>query len=70
MAAARVPTNVPIGSSSWIQNENEQHSQFLSQEAEDFGFAVRNEFEWRNEHMADIFTKNQMYVDVVFLKLT
>lgn len=61
MTTTRPPANVPIGSSLWIQNENDQLSQFLSQEAEDFGFAARNEVEWLNEHMADIFTKNLVY---------
>lgn len=61
MTTTRPLANVPIGSSLWIQNENDQLSQFLSQEAEDFGFAARNEVEWLNEHMADIFTKNQVY---------
>ena len=60
MASGRNPTNVPIGSSSWIQNENDQLSQFFSQEAEDFSFAARNELEWLNEHMADIFTNHQV----------
>lgn len=32
------------------------------QESEDFGFSARNELEWLNEHMADIFAKDQMYV--------
>ena len=61
MTATRPLANVPIGSPLWIQNENNQLSQFLSQEAEDFGFAARNEVEWLNEHMADIFTKTQVY---------
>lgn len=61
MAAARPLATVPIGSALWIQHENDQLSQFLSQEAEDFGFAARNEAEWLNEHMAEVFAKNQVY---------
>jgi len=32
------------------------------QETEEFSFAARNEFDWLNEHMGDIFNENQMYV--------
>jgi hypothetical protein len=43
-----------IGSTQWVLEER-QHSQGLvAQELEDFGFAVRNELEWLNEHMAEI----------------
>lgn len=45
----------------WIQDENRQISQFVAQEAEDFMFSARNEVEWLNEHMADIFSKSQVY---------
>ena len=61
MAGARVKTQ-PVGSSGWIQSEREQSSQFVLQEAEEFSFSVRNELEWLNEHMAEIFSKNQVYV--------
>ena len=67
MATLGASANMPIGSSQWIQNENDQLSQFLSQEIEDFGYAARNEVEWLNEHMADIFTKNQVYESLRFL---
>ena len=43
-------------------DENEQMSLFGVQEAEDFAFSARNEVEWLNEHMAEIFSKNQLYV--------
>lgn len=45
----------------WIQDENRQISQFVAQETEDFMFSARNEIEWLNEHMADIFSKSQVY---------
>lgn len=50
----------PVGSTDWIYDENTQVSQFRGQELEDFTFAARNEVEWLNEHMLDIFTKNQV----------
>ena len=57
----RTKAPLPVGSSKWIQDENRQISQFHGQEIEDFTFSARNEVEWLNEHMADIFSKNQVY---------
>ena len=59
MAATRTP-QAPIGSTQWVQNEREQIFQFEGQENEDFAFAARNEFEWLNEHMADIFSHDNV----------
>lgn len=59
MAGTRAKTQ-PIGSSEWIQNEREQTSQFVDQDVEEFGFSVRNELEWLNEHMADVFARNNV----------
>ena len=64
MAATRLTSNPAVGSSQWIANERDQVSQFIEQEAEDFIFAARNEVEWLNEHMADIFSNNGVYVIV------
>lgn len=61
MAGAKAKTQPP-GSAGWIQSEREQAGQFVEQEAEEFSFSVRNELEWLNEHMAEIFSKNQVYV--------
>lgn len=61
MAAAR-KTLMPVGSAQWIQSEREQASQFVDQEVEEFGFSARNEMEWLNEHMAEIFSANPMCV--------
>lgn len=49
-----------VGSAQWIQNERDHAGQLIDQEVEEFSFSVRNELEWLNEHMADIFSKNQM----------
>ncbi|KAJ4360595.1 uncharacterized protein N0V89_001161 [Didymosphaeria variabile] len=57
MAAAR--SKVPaIGSAHWVLDERKQADDLVSQEVEDFGFSVRNELEWLNEHMAEIFAQN------------
>lgn len=50
-----------IGSMPWLDQENQQAAQFAAQEAEDFAFSVRNELDFLNEHMAEIFSKNQVY---------
>ena len=61
MAAVRVRGQPLVGSIQWIQDENLQLSAFCAQEAEDFTFSARNEVEWLNEHMAEIFSKDQVY---------
>lgn len=61
MAASR--SKVPaIGSAHWVLDERKQADDLVSQEIEDFGFSVRNELEWLNEHMAEIFAQNGQYV--------
>ena len=63
MTAAR--SKVPaIGSAQWILEERHQSNDLVAQELEDFGFSVRNELEWLNEHMTDIFAKDGQYVYV------
>ncbi|PSN73691.1 hypothetical protein BS50DRAFT_193260 [Corynespora cassiicola Philippines] len=57
MAAARSKAPA-IGSAAWLVEERHQSNDLVAQEVEDFGFSVRNELEWLNEHMADIFAQN------------
>lgn len=66
MAAPRAKAQ-PVGSAPWLLNERSQASQFIEQETEEFAMWVRNDMEWLNEHMADVFSKNQLYVLVAFL---
>ena len=61
MAAARSKAPA-IGSAAWLVEERHQSNDLVAQEVEDFGFSVRNELEWLNEHMADIFAQNGQYV--------
>ena len=58
MATARSKTQTPIGSSQWIQQERDQTAQFLDQEIEEFTYSARNELDWLNEHMAEIFSRD------------
>ena len=60
MATIRGKVPIAVGSSEWIQQERDQIVQFEEQELEDFVFSVRNETEWLNEHMADIFNNTQL----------
>ena len=62
MAASKAAGKAPVGSAQWIQDENSHVQQLVMQEQEEFAFLVRNDGEWLNEHMAEIFSKSQMYV--------
>ncbi|KAI9811060.1 MAG: hypothetical protein M1827_005642 [Pycnora praestabilis] len=66
MAAIRSKVQPPVGSLEWISQEQHQTRQFIDQENEDFAFSARNEVDWLNEHMAEIFTKNQFNVTEIF----
>jgi hypothetical protein len=59
MAGARVKGPV-VGSSEWIQDERALVGEKIGEVTEDFEFSVRNELEWLNEHMKEIFSKNQV----------
>jgi hypothetical protein len=37
----------------------------VESEAEEFAFSARNELDWLNEHMAEIFDENQLYVEAL-----
>jgi len=50
----------PVGSAQWILSERHQANQFVEQEVEEYAFSVRNEMEWLNEHMAEIFSHNKL----------
>ena len=60
MASIRSKPQLKVGSAQWILAEKEQIMQFADQEAEEFTFSARNEMEWLNEHMAEVFDENQM----------
>lgn len=51
-----------VGSSAWIVEERAFALEVSQNETEEFSFAARNEMEWLNEHMAEIFSENQMCV--------
>ncbi|KAJ9667607.1 hypothetical protein H2201_002142 [Coniosporium apollinis] len=64
MASLRSKTQV--GAAPWLLNERQQANELIEQEVEEFTYSVRNEMEWLNEHMAEIFTRNQLNVADIF----
>ncbi|OKL61500.1 hypothetical protein UA08_03332 [Talaromyces atroroseus] len=63
MAAAGKKT---IGSAAWIAAEKENVTRLLEQEMEEVEFPVRHEMDWLNEHMAEIFLRNQFNMTEIF----
>jgi hypothetical protein len=49
-----------IGSAPWINEERSSALQIAQSEVEEFTFSARNDMEWLNEHMTEIFSENQM----------
>ncbi|KAG0649306.1 Inner centromere -related pic1 [Hyphodiscus hymeniophilus] len=62
----RANPRLQVGSSTWISEERASALQIAEAEAEEFTFSARNEMEWLNEHMAEIFNKNQVNVAEIF----
>jgi len=53
--------NTAVGSLAWIANERYTIERLEEQDVEDIAYAVRNDMDWLNEHMANIFEKNILY---------
>ena len=58
MAARKI---APLGSLTWIADERTTAQQLEEQDVEIIAYAVRNDMEWLNEHMANIFERNVLY---------
>ena len=58
MATMRANPRLQIGSAAWISEERSSAMQVADAEAEEFAFSARNEVEWLNEHMAEIFNQD------------
>ncbi|CAK7269301.1 hypothetical protein SEPCBS119000_003500 [Sporothrix epigloea] len=56
----------PIGAAPWTVEERTTALQIAQSEIEEFMFSAKNELDWLNEHMADIFSENQMNVADIF----
>jgi hypothetical protein len=59
MAMRRGPP-LAVGSAAWIAEERSAATSMADAEIEEFSFAARNEMDWLNEHMVEIFSENQM----------
>lgn len=66
MASARAKGQPAVGSARWVYDERDVAKQFIDQEVEEFAFSARNEMEWLNEHMAEIFSQNQFNIAEAF----
>ncbi|OJD26210.1 hypothetical protein ACJ73_02409, partial [Blastomyces percursus] len=55
-----------VGSSTWIAAEKENIQQLINQEMDEIEYPAQNEMDWLNEHMAEIFSKNQFNVAEIF----
>lgn len=49
-----------VGSAQWICAEKENVLDLLQQEQEELMYPAQHEIEWLNEHMAEIFSRNQL----------
>jgi hypothetical protein len=61
MASGRTTSRLQVGSAAWVGEESAAANQLVDAELEEFTFAARNELDWLNEHMAEIFNENQLY---------
>ncbi|OBT91698.2 hypothetical protein VE01_10263 [Pseudogymnoascus verrucosus] len=66
MATGRLTTRLQVGSAAWVAEERSSAVQIADAEVEEFTFSARNELDWLNEHMAEIFNENQMNVTEMF----
>ncbi|KAK4099314.1 hypothetical protein N658DRAFT_453368 [Parathielavia hyrcaniae] len=64
--AMRGGPRLQVGSAAWIAEERESALGIARSEIEEFSFSARNEIDWLNEHMAEIFSGNQMNVAELF----
>lgn len=60
--AMRPSSRPPVGAAAWCADERSSAVEIAQSEVEEFAYSARNEVEWLNEHMADIFSENHMYV--------
>lgn len=66
MSLGRSTARLQVGSAAWIADERAAARQLAEAEVEEFTFSARNELDWLNEHMAEIFDENQLNVTEIF----
>jgi hypothetical protein len=62
MATGRTTARLQVGSAAWVAEERASALLIAETEVEEFTFSARNELDWLNEHMAEIFNENQLQV--------
>ncbi|ROW05560.1 hypothetical protein VSDG_00409 [Cytospora chrysosperma] len=60
MAMRPGPPRQPVGSAAWCAEERSSALQVSRTEIEEFSYSARNELDWLNEHMAEVFSENQI----------
>lgn len=60
MALARSKT-ANVGTAEWLQTERQHADDKIREEVEEFGYAVKNELEWLNAHLGEVFSQSQVY---------
>ncbi|KAJ4422276.1 hypothetical protein N0V82_003031 [Gnomoniopsis sp. IMI 355080] len=64
--AARPAKRPAVGAAAWCVEERTSALHIAHSEIEEFAYSARNEVEWLNEHMAEIFSENQINVTDIF----
>ncbi|KAH6619146.1 hypothetical protein B0J18DRAFT_400007 [Chaetomium sp. MPI-SDFR-AT-0129] len=64
--AMRGGPRLQVGSAAWVAEERDSALTIAKSELEEFSFSARNEVDWLNEHMAEIFSESQMNVTELF----
>ncbi|KAI0432557.1 hypothetical protein F5Y09DRAFT_301705 [Xylaria sp. FL1042] len=59
-------TRLQVGSGPWVSEERASATQIAQSEVEEFTFSVQNDLDWLNEHMAEVFSENQINVTDIF----
>ncbi|KAJ4387159.1 hypothetical protein N0V93_007748 [Gnomoniopsis smithogilvyi] len=64
--ATRPAKRPAVGAAAWCTEERTSALQITQSEIEEFAYSARNEMEWLNEHMAEVFSENQINVADIF----
>ncbi|KAF2479888.1 hypothetical protein BDY17DRAFT_326893 [Neohortaea acidophila] len=65
MALARSKT-ANVGTAEWLQTERQHADDKIREEVEEFGYAVKNELEWLNAHLGEVFSQSQVNFTDIF----
>lgn len=60
MAPPATRAQKPVGSAPWLSTEKENIVQMVDQEMEEVQYPVTHELNWLDEHMGEVFNKNQL----------